>query len=524
MHFREQNWIPDALDFTGSGETTLTVLPFDFDISFLDVSVNFFVGTDGGFDASIIVNTDLYEPATAELFANRLLRVLEAFAESPEVTLRDLDVLPTVEHDRILDSWSVGPDPAIESAQSVGSVLDASRNAPADRIAVQVGAETITYGELAARIDSVPAQVNSAAASVDGVVRLLAALDRDAVVLPTEATASPDGRDVRLAAASWGSPDVGLEVVAALADSATIVFAADPDNPADLADLVVAHEPTQVLADPYVLAKLAHSGVSMMPSVHRWVATRPTGPALLPEVVAALSADSTRTYRYRPAELTNIAVREGRPVCGARVLVLDEAMAPVPHGVVGDVYVGGSALDEVIADPTRLVTDPYAISTGAQLFRTGDRARWSSSGALLFEAATRDLEVQRSAGVVATGAATGTERTLIAILEELLEIDDVEREDGFFALGGDSVISIQWAGRANDEGLPLTPQMIFEYITIAELAAAVDVAKTSEAETVESKDDGVQPDQAPNRHEPMSASGLSDNALATLTASWKAGS
>ncbi|WP_425296850.1 hypothetical protein [Nocardia cyriacigeorgica] len=31
------------------------------------------------------------------------------------------------------------------------------------------------------------------------------------------------------------------------------------------------------------------------------------------------------------------------------------------------------------------------------------------------------------------------------------------REDGFFGLGGDSVIAIQWATRAGEAGLPLTP-------------------------------------------------------------------
>ncbi|GAB4583138.1 amino acid adenylation domain-containing protein [Nocardia sp. IFM 10818] len=106
---------------------------------------------------------------------------------------------------------------------------------------------------------------------------------------------------------------------------------------------------------------------------------------------------------------------------------------------------------------------------------------------------------------------TGTVRTLIEILEELLEITDVEADDNFFALGGDSVISIQWSARANALGLPLTPQMVFETMTITELAAAVDAAEPS----------APQQDSAPQEESaPMSASGLDADALAALTASW----
>lgn len=110
------------------------------------------------------------------------------------------------------------------------------------------------------------------------------------------------------------------------------------------------------------------------------------------------------------------------------------------------------------------------------------------------------------------GAETPTEERLIAILFDLLGIDGLGRDDNFFALGGDSVISIQWAARAAAEGLPLAPQQIFDHYTIAELAEAVDAAA----------DAGV-PDGAtgPEDAAPMSASGLSDDLLASLGAAWK---
>ncbi|MFE1593279.1 amino acid adenylation domain-containing protein [Nocardia sp. NPDC058705] len=116
-----------------------------------------------------------------------------------------------------------------------------------------------------------------------------------------------------------------------------------------------------------------------------------------------------------------------------------------------------------------------------------------------------------AANVVAAGPAdSDTERTLITLIEELLDTEDVTGEDNFFAIGGDSVISIQWSARAAELGLALTPQLVFECATITELAAAVDAAapETEEPEQVS--------------HAPMSASGLEADALSALTAAWSA--
>jgi mycobactin peptide synthetase MbtE len=104
------------------------------------------------------------------------------------------------------------------------------------------------------------------------------------------------------------------------------------------------------------------------------------------------------------------------------------------------------------------------------------------------------------------------ERVLIGLLEELLDITDVDREDNFFALGGDSIISIKWSAQANERCLALTPPMVFECMTIAELAVAVAAAADQP---------GAETDSPPaQEYTPMSASGLSADALADLTASW----
>lgn len=107
-----------------------------------------------------------------------------------------------------------------------------------------------------------------------------------------------------------------------------------------------------------------------------------------------------------------------------------------------------------------------------------------------------------------------TEQALIGLLEELLEISGVDREDNFFALGGDSVIAVQMSARANAVGLALAPAMVFEHLTLAEVAGAVDAAANLAAAQADTPERGFQ-------SAPMSASGLDADALAALNASWQ---
>jgi mycobactin peptide synthetase MbtE len=104
-------------------------------------------------------------------------------------------------------------------------------------------------------------------------------------------------------------------------------------------------------------------------------------------------------------------------------------------------------------------------------------------------------------------ARTETERALAAMLIDLLSVEEFGRHDDFFTLGGDSILAVQLAARARDAGIPLTARMVFEHPELAELATAID-AKAGQVQA------------ADTRHEPMAASGLSDDELAALTAGW----
>ncbi len=67
------------------------------------------------------------------------------------------------------------------------------------------------------------------------------------------------------------------------------------------------------------------------------------------------------------------------------------------------------------------------------------------------------------------------ERSLTAIWEEVLGIEQVGIHDNFFELGGDSIVSIQIIFRCTQAGLKLTPKDLFDHQTIALLAEAVQM-------------------------------------------------
>jgi len=73
---------------------------------------------------------------------------------------------------------------------------------------------------------------------------------------------------------------------------------------------------------------------------------------------------------------------------------------------------------------------------------------------------------------------TDAEKTLAGIWADVLGIEDVGIHDNFFELGGDSILSIQVVSRANQAGIKLTPRLVFENQTVADLLAVAEVTGT----------------------------------------------
>ncbi len=74
-----------------------------------------------------------------------------------------------------------------------------------------------------------------------------------------------------------------------------------------------------------------------------------------------------------------------------------------------------------------------------------------------------------------------TEATLQTLWEELLK-QKVNVDDNFFALGGDSIITLQMIAKAKQQGLTLTPKMVFEDPSIRMLAKRLEESATDKGE------------------------------------------
>ncbi|HSN85880.1 MAG TPA: amino acid adenylation domain-containing protein, partial [Thermoanaerobaculia bacterium] len=119
----------------------------------------------------------------------------------------------------------------------------------------------------------------------------------------------------------------------------------------------------------------------------------------------------------------------GRPIDNARYHVLDTGMAPCPVGIPGDLFIGGDCLadgyarePELTAD--KFIPDPWAVTPGSRLYRTGDRARYRPDGNLEF-LGRRDHQVKIRGFRIELGEIEAALSTLAGVQEAVV----VVRED-----------------------------------------------------------------------------------------------
>jgi natural product biosynthesis luciferase-like monooxygenase protein/non-ribosomal peptide synthase protein (TIGR01720 family) len=77
---------------------------------------------------------------------------------------------------------------------------------------------------------------------------------------------------------------------------------------------------------------------------------------------------------------------------------------------------------------------------------------------------------------------TPVEAALVRVWSEVLRLDRVGVHDNFFALGGDSILSLQIVARATQSGLRIATRQVFEHQTVAALAQVVTFAAARQAD------------------------------------------
>lgn len=94
-------------------------------------------------------------------------------------------------------------------------------------------------------------------------------------------------------------------------------------------------------------------------------------------------------YQITKNDLVNKGVSPiGRPLPETKVYVLNDKLKPLPIGITGEMYVGGTGVckgylnrDELTAE--RFIKNPFA--EGEMLYKTGDQARWLEGGTLEYQ-------------------------------------------------------------------------------------------------------------------------------------------
>ncbi|MEK4182118.1 amino acid adenylation domain-containing protein [Bacillus sp. FSL K6-1145] len=94
---------------------------------------------------------------------------------------------------------------------------------------------------------------------------------------------------------------------------------------------------------------------------------------------------TTHQVMHMPEEARSVPI--GVPVSNSTVVILDDALNPVPAGVKGEIYIGGTGLAKgYLHDPERtherFIDNPFPELGGDRLYRSGDLGTWRSDGTI----------------------------------------------------------------------------------------------------------------------------------------------
>ncbi|MBT2400070.1 non-ribosomal peptide synthetase, partial [Streptomyces sp. ISL-100] len=210
-----------------------------------------------------------------------------------------------------------------------------------------------------------------------------------------------DADDRLLAVSTHGCDMAGFEFYLPLINGARLVLAAQEQvlDPWALREVIRSTGTTMVHATPSLWRGLVADADDPVD----WTRVRAMiGAEALPSDLARtmLARTPTLTNLYGPTETTVWSTAAelrgdsadvssiGGPIGNTQVYVLDDALAPVPPGVAGELYIAGKGMARgYLGRPGltagRFVACPFG-AAGERMYRTGDVVRWTAGGELRY--------------------------------------------------------------------------------------------------------------------------------------------
>ncbi|GCE14616.1 non-ribosomal peptide synthetase [Tengunoibacter tsumagoiensis] len=121
----------------------------------------------------------------------------------------------------------------------------------------------------------------------------------------------------------------------------------------------------------------------------RWFRDGSTIPLVNAYGPTECSDDVTHGFIEPATTIAGPSAPIGRTIANTQLYLVDERFLPVPIGVTGELYVGGTGVGRgYLSDPERTATaflpDPFSGEAGARLYKTGDLARYLHDGTIEF--------------------------------------------------------------------------------------------------------------------------------------------
>lgn len=169
----------------------------------------------------------------------------------------------------------------------------------------------------------------------------------------------------------------------------------------------------------------------------------------------------------------------GRPREGFTARVRDGVGNPVPAGFLGDLYIGGPAIErEIWGQPkltaARLSPDPFSGHLGARCLAIAKRARCGMDGVFEIVASTPSIRQLVTGEPSLELADSGLESRIASIWSEVLAVEKIGVHDNFFDLGGHSLAATRVIARVRKSfSVEIPLRVLFEYPTIGDLATYI---------------------------------------------------